>query len=678
MTKQTSSAASKRGFSLNTKICTAATALVVLSLAITAAVTGFKASGEAEAAAMGLARTAAREAAGAVRGRIVANLAATTNVAGMMRATRAGTTPLTREQTSDASKSLLLGSEDLLGAAVVWEPNALDGNDAEFAGKSPEYDASGRFMPYYARNGAGGVVVEPIVFTTVLGANDWYDVPKATGKAYFSEPYLYPVNGKQVLIASLVAPIMIDGAFKGAVTGDLMVAKLSAILSDIKVIEGGSLTLVSNKGLYASHPKPEMNGKPAADIPVDGLESIRLGKPFEFTDQQGVVHLLQPLRLHEDIAPWAVQLSFPHSVATASARELLTYTSLVSLLCAFAAAIVLVWALNRLMRPLGQLASAMTELSSGNADLTARLEVRGTDELAVIGTGFNRFVGQIQTVLTQVRSSSDSVATASSEIRQGNADLSARTEQQASALEETAASMEELTSTVRQNADNARQANHLAASASQVAVRGGGVVAQVVETMASINSSSRKIVDIIGVIDGIAFQTNILALNAAVEAARAGEQGRGFAVVASEVRNLAQRSATAAREIKELISASVAQVDEGTLLVADAGKTMEDVVGSVRRVTDIVSEIAAASAEQSTGLGQVNEAIIQMDGVTQQNAALVEEAAAAAESLQHQAATLVALVGEFKLDTEQSQPARTRPARQTRPVLAITEDFEAA
>lgn len=253
--------------------------------------------------------------------------------------------------------------------------------------------------------------------------------------------------------------------------------------------------------------------------------------------------------------------------------------------------------------------------------------------------------------VTEVRSGTDTILTASQQIAAGNQDLSSRTEQQASSLEETASSMEELTSTVRQNADNARQANVLAASASNVATKGGEVVAQVVTTMVSINESSKKIADIIGVIDGIAFQTNILALNAAVEAARAGEQGRGFAVVASEVRNLAQRSASAAKEIRTLISDSVDKVDAGSQLVEQAGATMSEIVQGITRVTDIMSEIASASAEQTMRIQQVNAAITQMDDVTQQNAALVEEAAAAASSLKDQAASLSQLVSTFKLDS---------------------------
>jgi methyl-accepting chemotaxis protein len=265
----------------------------------------------------------------------------------------------------------------------------------------------------------------------------------------------------------------------------------------------------------------------------------------------------------------------------------------------------------------------------------------------------NDTVGNLKNLVNEVKVSVDSIGTASKEIASGNTDLSQRTEEQASSLEETAASMEELTSTVKQNADNAKQANQLAHSASSVAEKGGSVVHEVVGTMSSINESSRKIVDIISVIDGIAFQTNILALNAAVEAARAGEQGRGFAVVAGEVRNLAQRSAAAAKEIKTLIGDSVEKVEVGTKLVDDAGKTMEEIVNAVKRVTDIMSEISAASNEQSQGIEQVNQAITQMDEVTQQNAALVEEAAAAAESLEEEAQNLTRSVSVFKMDNSQ-------------------------
>ncbi len=287
-----------------------------------------------------------------------------------------------------------------------------------------------------------------------------------------------------------------------------------------------------------------------------------------------------------------------------------------------------------------------------DGDLTVPVADTAQDEFSPLLSALGDMQHALTQVVSTVRQGSESVATASAEIAQGNNDLSARTEQQASALEETAASMDQLGATVRQNADNAQQASQLARTASEVAARGGEVVSQVVSTMRGIDQSSGKIAEIIGVIDGIAFQTNILALNAAVEAARAGEQGRGFAVVASEVRNLAQRSAGAAKEIKELITDSVTQVRSGSALVNQAGVTMTEVVDSIRRVNDVVSEISTASREQSTGVSQVGEAVTQMDQVTQQNAALVEESAAAANSLRQQAESLVAAVAVFRLDTQ--------------------------
>jgi methyl-accepting chemotaxis protein len=320
----------------------------------------------------------------------------------------------------------------------------------------------------------------------------------------------------------------------------------------------------------------------------------------------------------------------------------------------------------------GEVMSIASAVAEG--DLSTRIELRKGAQTSIMGA-MVRMQHSLQEVVSTVRHGSEAVSTASAEIAQGNQDLSARTEAQASALEETAASMEELSSTVKQNADNAKQANQLAQSASTVAVHGGEVVAQVVDTMKGINDSSKKIADIISVIDGIAFQTNILALNAAVEAARAGEQGRGFAVVASEVRTLAGRSADAAKEIKALIGDSVQRVEQGSALVDQAGATMNEVVSSIRRVTDIMAEISAASSEQSAGVAQVGEAVTQMDQVTQQNAALVEEMAAAASSLKAQAQELVNTVAVFKLSAKAG--GNLAPAAAVLPVRsAVAQDAD--
>ena len=384
----------------------------------------------------------------------------------------------------------------------------------------------------------------------------------------------------------------------------------------------------------------------------------------------------EPTKKIDDIVTFIHAESVKMTEAVQAEQKAVQANSLRLLALAIAAAIAcgvvfMIWLGRSITRPLDDAVAIARTVASG--DLSQQITVSSRDEVGILLQALQDMQGNLSALVDKVRFGTDEIAVASTEIAQGNQDLASRTEQQAGSLEETASAMEELTSAVRQNGQSADEASKLASTASEVAVRGGAVVARVVETMGSINESSRRIVDIISVIDGIAFQTNILALNAAVEAARAGEQGRGFAVVASEVRNLAQRSAAAAKEIKTLIGDSVAKVDEGSRLVGDAGSTMDDVVASVQRVTVMISDIAVTSAEQNEGISQVNQAIAQMDGATQQNAALVEEAAAAAESLRRQAEELTQAVSVFKT-ADQAQPrsrgARPAPIRSPAALLA--------
>ncbi|RQO51359.1 hypothetical protein DBV14_16810 [Variovorax sp. KBW07] len=418
--------------------------------------------------------------------------------------------------------------------------------------------------------------------------------------------------------------------------------------------------------------KDEVGKARASGSAVDTTRAFKESfQPAAKAYETSVLNLLSMERKAIDDMSLAIDAANAHSF---NLQMLLTLLTVIS------GGIFALFISRSIVRPLAKAVVVAQTVAGG--DLSANIQVESRDEAGQLMQALKNMNENLAKVVGEVRTGTETIATASGQIASGNQDLSSRTEEQASSLEQTAASMEELTSTVKQNADNARQANQLAVSASEVAVKGGSVVSQVVDTMGSINASSKKIVDIIGVIDGIAFQTNILALNAAVEAARAGEQGRGFAVVASEVRSLAQRSAAAAKEIKTLIGDSVEKVEEGSKQVAEAGRTMEEIVGSVKRVTDIMGEITAASQEQTSGIEQINQAITQMDQVTQQNAALVEEASAAAQSLQEQAGSLVQAVSIFKLDTDgqaASRPqARALPATPREKLAAAVPRLAAA
>ncbi|HBI10818.1 MAG TPA: methyl-accepting chemotaxis protein [Franconibacter pulveris] len=392
----------------------------------------------------------------------------------------------------------------------------------------------------------------------------------------------------------------------------------------------------------------EMGANPMAQTVKAMLNGYQAGQSGEQEyDNDGESHtvMLQAIKG----SPWIIAVDLPTSLLTQQTSTIMGRLSMVQIPMALLLLGVLVLFIRSLMRRLADLNHNISRLSAGGADLTQRLEPTSSPEFNAIIDSFNGVIVYLQTMLRQVGDSARAISSASQQISTGNQDLSARTEDQASSIEETAASMEELTSTVRQNADNAAHANKLAHEASQVAERGGEVVKQVVTTMSSIQASSGKVVDIISVIDSIAFQTNILALNAAVEAARAGEQGRGFAVVAQEVRNLAQRSAQSAREIKQLIETSVSNIDVGTELVTEAGATMEELLQGVRNVTTLMGEIMSSSREQSAGIEQVNIAINQLDSTTQQNAALVQEVSAASHSMTEQTQQLDLVVAGFRL-----------------------------
>ncbi len=525
-------------------------------------------------------------------------------------------------------------------------------NEAELMASLRQAEAAGGFDATYI-----GFPDKRHVFSKPqdLGADydptsrPWYQRAQQAQGSIVTDPYFDAGVNKLVMTFSVA--LREAQELKAVVAGDVFMDDVTSNVASIRPTPGTFAFIVSVDGRVMVHEQIDRVIKKLTDI-VPELTPERMAS---LVGQEGLYHVsIQGRGRLLKIVPikntdWRLVIALDEAEAMAGVRR----TAVASVMGGLLITLVVVGVLGATMaislRPLDALREAMEGMGSGEGDLTRRLPAMRSEELGAIANGFNRFVDRLQEMMLQIRSSADSIGTASAEIAMGNQDLSVRTEQTAGNLQRTASSVEQLTATVRQSADSARQASQLASSASSVARDGGGVVAQVVTTMDDIQQSSRRIADIISVIDGIAFQTNILALNAAVEAARAGEQGRGFAVVAGEVRGLAQRCAQAAREIKELIGASVDKVAAGSALVQSAGGTMQELVQSVQRVSDIISEISTAASEQSLGIEQVNSAVGQLDQMTQQNAALVEQSAAAAQSLKEQADRLTDAVGVFRL-----------------------------